>query len=33
VIGVLDDCEPVVHRVRAIVTDLHEFDPAVRAWR
>ena len=27
---VLADCESVLHRVRAIVMDLHEFDPAVR---
>jgi FkbM family methyltransferase len=27
---VLADCEPVLHRVKAIVMDLHEFDPAVR---
>ena len=26
----LADCEPVLHRVKAIVMDLHEFDPAVR---
>src|SRR4029077_799115 len=28
--AVLADCEPVLHRVRAVVMDLHEFDPAVR---
>jgi FkbM family methyltransferase len=28
--AVLTDCEPVLNRVRAIVMDLHEFDPAVR---
>ena len=28
--AVLADCEPVLHRVKAIVMDLHEFDPAVR---
>ena len=27
---VLADCEPVLHHVKAIVMDLHEFDPAVR---
>lgn len=27
---VLADCEPVLHRVNALVMDLHEFDPAVR---
>jgi FkbM family methyltransferase len=27
---VLADCEPVLHRVKAMVMDLHEFDPAVR---
>ena len=27
---VLADCEPVLHRVKALVMDLHEFDPAVR---
>jgi len=27
---VLADCEPVLDRVRAIVMDLHEFDPATR---
>jgi FkbM family methyltransferase len=27
---VLEDCEPVLHHVRALVMDLHEFDPAVR---
>jgi FkbM family methyltransferase len=27
---VLADCEPVLHRVRALVMDLHEFDPAAR---
>jgi FkbM family methyltransferase len=27
---VLADCEPALHRVRAIVMDLHEFDPHVR---
>ena len=27
---VLADCEPVLHRVKAIVMDLHEFDPAAR---
>ncbi len=28
--AVLADCEPVLGRVKAIVMDLHEFDPAVR---
>jgi len=28
--AVLADCEPVLHHVKAIVMDLHEFDPAVR---
>lgn len=28
--AVLTDCEPVLHRVKALVMDLHEFDPAVR---
>ncbi len=28
--AVLADCEPVLHRVNAIVMDLHEFDPSVR---
>ena len=28
--SVLADCEPVLHRVKAIVMDLHEFDPSVR---
>jgi FkbM family methyltransferase len=28
--AVLADCEPVLHTVKAIVMDLHEFDPAVR---
>jgi FkbM family methyltransferase len=28
--AVLADCEPVLHRVRAMVMDLHEFDPAHR---
>jgi FkbM family methyltransferase len=28
--AVLADCEPVLHRVAALVMDLHEFDPAVR---
>jgi len=28
--GVLADCEPALHRVNAIVMDLHEFDPAAR---
>jgi FkbM family methyltransferase len=28
--AVLADCEPVLHRVKAMVMDLHEFDPAVR---
>jgi FkbM family methyltransferase len=28
--AVLADCEPVLHRVNAIVMDLHEFDPTVR---
>lgn len=28
--AVLADCEPVLHRVKALVMDLHEFDPAVR---
>ena len=27
---VLADCEPVLHRVKALVMDLHEFDPSVR---
>jgi FkbM family methyltransferase len=27
---VLADCEPVLHRVRAMVMDLHEFDPNMR---
>jgi FkbM family methyltransferase len=27
---VLADCEPVLHRVKALVMDLHEFDPALR---
>jgi FkbM family methyltransferase len=27
---VLADCEPVLHRVNAMVMDLHEFDPAAR---
>ena len=27
---VLADCEPALHHVRAIVMDLHEFDPQVR---
>ena len=27
---VLADCEAVLHRVKALVMDLHEFDPAVR---
>jgi FkbM family methyltransferase len=27
---VLADCEPALHRVKALVMDLHEFDPAVR---
>jgi FkbM family methyltransferase len=27
---VLADCEPALHRVKAIVMDLHEFDPAAR---
>jgi FkbM family methyltransferase len=27
---VLADCEPVLHRVNALVMDLHEFDPSVR---
>jgi FkbM family methyltransferase len=27
---VLADCEPALHRVRALVMDLHEFDPAAR---
>jgi FkbM family methyltransferase len=27
---VLEDCEPVLRRVRALVMDLHEFDPATR---
>ena len=26
----LADCEPVLHRVKALVMDLHEFDPSVR---
>ena len=28
--AVLADCEPVLHRVKALVMDLHEFDPTVR---
>lgn len=28
--AVLADCEPVLHHVRAIVMDLHEFDPLAR---
>jgi FkbM family methyltransferase len=28
--AVLEDCEPVLDRVNAIVMDLHEFDPRVR---
>jgi FkbM family methyltransferase len=28
--AVLADCEPVLHRVKALVLDLHEFDPAAR---
>ncbi|HKB13757.1 MAG TPA: FkbM family methyltransferase [Vicinamibacterales bacterium] len=28
--AVLADCEPVLDRVRALVMDLHEFDPAAR---
>ncbi len=28
--AVLADCEPVLHRVKALVMDLHEFDPSVR---
>jgi FkbM family methyltransferase len=28
--AVLADCEPALHRVKAIVMDLHEFDPSVR---
>ena len=28
--AVLADCEPVLHRVRAMIMDLHEFDPADR---
>ena len=28
--AVLADCEPVLHRVQALVMDLHEFDPSVR---
>jgi FkbM family methyltransferase len=27
---VLADCEPLLHQVKALVMDLHEFDPAVR---
>ena len=27
---VLADCEPMLHRVKALVMDLHEFDPATR---
>ena len=27
---VLADCEPVLHRVRAMIMDLHEFDPGSR---
>jgi FkbM family methyltransferase len=28
--AVLEDCEPVLHRVAAMVMDLHEFDPRTR---
>jgi len=28
--AVLADCEPVLHGVKALVMDLHEFDPSVR---
>jgi FkbM family methyltransferase len=28
--AVLADCEPVLHNVRALVMDLHEFDPSAR---
>jgi FkbM family methyltransferase len=28
--AVLADCEPVLHHVKALVMDLHEFDPALR---
>ncbi len=28
--AVLEDCEPVLHRVSAMVMDLHEFDPRIR---
>jgi len=28
--AVLEDCEPVLHRVAAMVMDLHEFDPHTR---
>lgn len=28
--AVLADCEPALHRVQALVMDLHEFDPSVR---
>ena len=28
--AVLADCEPALHRVKALVMDLHEFDPSVR---
>jgi FkbM family methyltransferase len=28
--AVLADCEPVLHRVQAMIMDLHEFDPADR---
>ena len=28
--AVLADCEPMLHRVKALVMDLHEFDPAQR---
>lgn len=28
--AVLEDCEPVLHRVHAMVMDLHEFDPSAR---
>ena len=28
--AVLTDCEPVLHKVNALVLDLHEFDPAAR---
>ena len=27
---VLADCEPMLHRVKALIMDLHEFDPSIR---